>query len=213
MNQRKNLGIYERVNSALIVAGPQQDVDRFERIAESRRLGRVGLEYSGLGLPAPTYWRTRSPFSLRSLLTYLESPQRQRLRRLLPSPTSVRLESRLETEAGRVRLEYSMGIAGPREILERLLIEVAGVNATLAFVLVGIDKTLTSSRASLVTGKGVERFRLSRAKCKALIRREYHESGSIESLAFFNATMAILSECAAHWDVFLASPPEPFNQD
>ena len=210
-NSGDNLGIYQLVNSTLVVAGPQEDVDKFEGIAQSRRLGSVRLPHPAeLRLPAPSYWRTKSPFSPRSLLTYLESPQRKRFRRRLPSPTSVELLSRLETFEGRVRLEYRMSIADPRDILARLLSEIARNHGALAFVLVVIDKTLTSSRASLFTASGVERFRLSRARRKALIRGEYRfwrRDNPDE------ATAAILSECAAHWDVLLASPPEFSKQE
>ena len=213
LDSDQNFGIYQDLNSTLVVAGPQEDVDKFEVTAASRRLWRMALHPAGLRLPAPSYWRKRSPFSPRSLLTYLESGQRKRFRRRLPSPRSVELLSRLETSEGRVRLEYRMSIADPRDILERLLSEIARTHEALAFVLVVIDKTLTSSRASLLTASGVERFRLSRARCKALIRRSYRFWSGDSPISMDEATAAILSECAAHWDAFLASPPEPSNQE
>ena len=209
----QNLGISRVLNSTLVVAGPQEDVDKFEVTAASRRLGRIPLHPAGLRLPAPPYWRTRSPFSPRSLLRYLDSPQRKRFRRQLPSATSVELFSRLETSEGRVRLEYRMRIADPHDILERLLSEIARTHEALAFVLVVIGRTLTSARASLLTASGVERFRLSRARREALIRREYRFWSSDSPTALDEATAAILAECAAHWDVFLTSPPEPSNQE
>ena len=175
--------------------------------------GAWALHPAGLRLPAPSYWWKRSPFSPRSLLTYLEAGQRKRFRRRLPRPTSVELLSRLETSEGRVRLEYRMSLADPRDILERLLSEIARTHEALAFVLVVTDKTLTSSRASLLTASGVERFRLSRARCKALIRRSNRFWSGDSPISMDEATAAILSECAAHWDAFLASPPEPSNQE
>ena len=98
----ENFGIYQDLNSTLVVAGPQEDVDKFEVTAASRRLWRMALHPAGLRLPAPPYWRKRSPFSPRSLLTYLEAGQRKRFRRRLPKTTSVELLSRLETSEGRV---------------------------------------------------------------------------------------------------------------
>ena len=160
--------------------------------------------------PIPRFYEERH---LVGDLGRVDSPQRKRFRRQLPSATSVELFSRLETSEGRVRLEYRMGIADPHDILERLLSEIARTHEALAFVLVVIGRTLTSSRASLLTASGVERFRLSRARRKALIRREYRFWSSDSPTALDEATAAILSECAAHWDVFLASPPEPSNQE
>jgi len=106
-----------------------------------------------------------------------------------------------------------MRMADPRHVLERLLIEVAKRHDALVFVLVVIDKTLTSSRASLLTASGVERFRLSRARCKTLIRRSYRFWSSDNPISMDEATAAILSESAAHWDTFLASPPGPSDPE
>jgi hypothetical protein len=209
----RSLGIYQELNATLVVAGPQEEVDRFEVTAASRRLWRMALHPAGLRLPEPSYWRKGSPLSPRSLLTYLESGQRKRFRRRLPVPKSVELLSRLETSEGRLRLEYRMSIADPRNILERLVSEIAKAHEALAFVFVIIDKTLTSSRASLITASAVERFRLSRARCKTIIRRSYRFWSDDSPISMDEATAAILSECAAHWDAFLASPPEPSNQE
>ena len=213
LDSDQNFGIYQDLNSTLVVAGPQEDVDKFEVTAASRRLWRMALHPAGLRLPAPSYWWKRSPFSPRSLLTYLEAGQRKRFRRRLPKPTSVELLSRLETSEGRVRLEYRMSLADPRGVLERLLSDIARTHAALTFVLVVIDKTLTSSRASLLTASGIERFRLPRARCKTLIRRSYRFWSGDSPISMDEATAAIQSECAAHWDAFLANPPEPSTQE
>jgi hypothetical protein len=213
LDSDRNLGIYQELNATLVVAGPQEEVDRFEVTAASRRLWRMALHPAAPRVPEPSYWRKRSPLSPRSLLTYLEPGQRKRFRRRLPVLKSVELLSRLETSEGRVRLEYRMSIADPRGILERLVSEIARAHEALAFVFVIIDKMLTSSRASLITASSVERFRLARARCRTIIRRSSRFWSGDSPISMDEATAAILSECAAHWDAFLASPPAPSNQE
>ena len=211
INSERNLGIHTRVNSALVVAGPQDDVEKFEAIAKSARLGSIGVAPAGLRRQPPTYWRTRWPFSLRSLLRYLQPKQRRRLQPRLPRETFLQIVSRLETVEGRVRVELRFGAEGRRVILERLLKAIVDVHAALSFVLVVIDRTMTEARASLVIASGVEHYRLPRTRCKALVRRESRRWGRDSATALDEATSEILAEGAAHWDGYLASGPEPLN--
>src|SRR5437667_6648159 len=164
---------HTRVNSTLVVAGPQDEVEKFQWIAESARLTGIGVGPAGLRRAPSAYWRTRWPFSLRSLLRYLPSKQRRSIQPRLPRETFLQIVSRLETVEGIVRVEFRFGVDGRRVILERFLKAIVEVHAALSFVLVLIDKTLTDARVSFVSASGVEHYRLPRARCKALIRREY----------------------------------------
>jgi hypothetical protein len=201
----KNVDAYRRINATLVVAGPQEDIDKFETLAASPRLVGIGLAPAGLRLPESPYWRTRSPFSLVSLLTHLESSRRKRFRHRLPSQKSGELFSRLETLEGRVRLEFRFTTDRGGAVLEQLLCEVARVRPALSFVLVVVARNCTESRASLITASRLERFRLPRRRHEALFRRAFRFWGDSRSMALDEAAGAILSECAAQWDADLAS--------
>lgn len=201
----QDVDAYRRINATLVVAGPQEGIEKFETLAASRRLVGIGLAPAGLRLPESPYWFTRSPFSLDSLLTCLESPRRKRFRHRLRSQKPGELFSRLETLEGRVRLEFRFTTDCGGAVLEQLLREVARVRPALSFVLVVAARNFTQSRSSLITASRLERFHLPRERREALFRRAFRFSSNSRSMALDEAAGAILSECAAQWDADLAS--------
>jgi hypothetical protein len=195
-----NWGIHGRVNTALVAAGSQQEVEAFEDLARSslsirRRSSDRSLEMFG----------TRTPLSLRSLMRALR-PSRPQLRRRLPRERHVEAVSRLETIEGRVRLEWRFGLSGAVHPLEELLREFVRERDEFLFVLATIRKDFTGAKSSLISSAGVWWHRFPMERCKRVLRREQRFWRNSETIALDEATSATLKMSAAHWDKYLADP-------
>src|SRR5262245_61269754 len=118
-------------NQALVVAGPTADVEAFEATASERR-PQARRRPIGKGAITPDRWRTKPALpSLRPLLRLLERLRRRDLRSALPRIRRSRLESRMETIDGKLRLEYWFAVAGPLAAIRRLCREVAAERPSL----------------------------------------------------------------------------------
>src|SRR5688572_31144274 len=127
------------INRALVVAGPIADVEAFEATASERR-PQARRRPIRRGAVTPGRWRSKPALSsLRPLLRLLERWPRRELRSALPRISGSRLESRMETIDGRLRLEYRFAAAGSFAAIRRLCRDVAAERPSLTFVTAGVN--------------------------------------------------------------------------
>ena len=193
------------INRALVVAGPIADVEAFEAMASERR-PQAGRPLIRRGAVARVRWRTKPAMpSLRPLLRLLERLPRRELRSALPRIRGSRLESRMETIDGKLRLEYWFAAAGPFAAIRRLCRDVAAERPSLTFVIAGVNPNGSAARSFLVSATGGEHYRLPAERRQILVRRANRKWADISPrIASAEAADAILRETAARWDLRLA---------
>ena len=193
------------IDRALVVAGPIADVEAFEaRASERRRQAR--RQPIRRGAVTPGRWRTKPALpSLRPLLRLLERLPRRELRSALLRIRGSRLESRMETIDGKLRLEYRFAAAGPFAAIRRLCRDVAAERPSLTFVIAGVNPNGSAARSFLVSATGGEHYRLPPERRQIHVRRANREWADISPrVASAVAADAILRETAARWDLRLA---------